>query len=161
MRPTAEGLRERLSYDPATGVITWRTGKQRGRRAGCLASNGYWRVEFDRRAYPLHRVAWALMTGEWPDRCIDHINRDRADNRWENLRLADAKQNAQNMGVSRRNRSGHVGVAKVKRVNRWAAYIEVAGKNIHLGNHKTIESAIAAREAAKAKFHPFGDPLAR
>ena len=46
----------------------------------------------------LHRAVWEYYYGEIPkDMVIDHINRDRTDNRIENLRLADYRLNRKNV----------------------------------------------------------------
>lgn len=35
------------------------------------------------------RLAWFVQTGKWPEKEVIHINGDKADDRWVNLRLAD------------------------------------------------------------------------
>jgi len=46
----------------------------------------------------VHRVVWTLHNGLIPSKMvIDHINRNRADNRIENLRLCTSKENGQNV----------------------------------------------------------------
>lgn len=70
------------------------------------------------------------MTGEWPERDIDHINRDGLDNRWSNLRLATKSQNMRNHGLFKTNTSGMTGVhwdrcAKKWRVYRWGKYVGI------------------------------------
>ena len=44
-------------------------------------------------------------------RCIDHINRDRSDNRLENLRWATHSENNQNKGVGKNNKCGHKNIS--------------------------------------------------
>ena len=101
--PPLETLREVLAYDPETGALTWRV--DRGKvRAGTLAGNlaparwgGYSVVKLSHRRLLAHRVAWALFHGADPGPLlVDHINRDRSDNRASNLRLVDARGNRVN-----------------------------------------------------------------
>ena len=54
-------IRERLSYDPETGGMTW---LKRG-RSDMVSGNGQ-KVTLDGVNYETHRVAWALMTGQDP-----------------------------------------------------------------------------------------------
>jgi HNH endonuclease len=58
-------------------------------RADILADDGYRYVEIDGELYRADRVAWLYVTGEWPEGEVEHINGDRGDNRWENLRLKE------------------------------------------------------------------------
>jgi hypothetical protein len=80
-------LRELLSYDPKTGMFTWRIRSARrvhiGDVAGGVNGRGYLTIRVDGRQYLAHRLAFLHMTGSWPKKeHIDHINMDRADNRW-------------------------------------------------------------------------------
>lgn len=92
---TPEMLRERLSYCPTTGVIRWKDGPNAGKPAGHEKS-GYLRIAFGGVNVFAHRAAWAITHGKWPDDVIDHINRDRKDNRLENLRDVSGLENARN-----------------------------------------------------------------
>src|SRR4051812_34139236 len=95
---TQQRLRELLDYCPETGVFTRRTKKgheRSGDVAGYRDTHGYIKLSVDYKRYYAHRLAWLWITGVWPPQ-IDHINRDRADNRLENLRVATPAQNAAN-----------------------------------------------------------------
>jgi hypothetical protein len=48
-----------------------------------------------------HRAIWALHFGDWPQQTLDHINRDRADNRIENLRDVSHQENQRNRSITR------------------------------------------------------------
>lgn len=62
---------------------------QIGERAGCIKDNGYRQVRIGGRTHQEHILVWLWHTGEWPVHEIDHINGQRDDNRFENLRSAD------------------------------------------------------------------------
>lgn len=82
---------------------------------------------------------------------IDHINRNRLDNRKCNLRLCTIQVNTINRSVSKRNKSGYTGVTKHR--NKWIAYIGVNHKNIKLGSYDCLEDAIKARKDGEEKYH--------
>jgi len=95
-----EQLQNLLNYDPDTGVFTWRDDlpvkrgpRVAGKRAGSRNAEGYLYVEINRRKYKTSRLAFLWMTGEWPTFCVDHINRDRSDDRWCNLRDVTRSEN--------------------------------------------------------------------
>ncbi len=99
--PPLETLRQVLSYDPETGALTWLVdpGNQlsAGAPAGCQNGKGYVQVQLSGRRLKAHRLAWYLHHGTDPGPLqVDHINRDRSDNRICNLRLVDAKGNRAN-----------------------------------------------------------------
>ncbi len=99
--PPLETLRQVLAYDPETGALTWRVDRNEQVRAGAPAGspkgNGYIQVHLGPRRLLVHRVAWALHHGADPGPLlVDHINRDRSDNRICNLRLVDSKGNRAN-----------------------------------------------------------------
>ena len=95
-------LRKLLEYDPETGLFTnlIRRGPRslEGTIAGSLMCNGYIELMLNGSHYKASRLAWLYMTGEWPKYEIDHINRIRHDNRWDNLRDVSHKDNLTNRG---------------------------------------------------------------
>lgn len=153
---TAEYLRSILNYDQESGVFTWKVSTSNrvkvGDAAGFQGGNGYLLIMVQGRRYKVHRLAWLYMSGEWPKLDIDHINRDRTDNRIENLRDVSRKQNLQNASKRSDNTSGHPGVSWHKASGKWQAKIEHNYKGIHLGLFTDIEEANAARKAGELKY---------
>lgn len=154
---SAEILRRDLAYDPETGSFMWLTPRPKikvGSVAGTV-QRGYWMIHFSGVDYHAHRLAWLHMTGEWPAGEVDHINRNRLDNRWDNLRDASRSQNIANVGLLSSNTSGFKGVSYNKLTGKWEAYIRAERRRFHLGLHLTPEEAAAAYDAAAIRF--FGE----
>ena len=153
---TAEYLRSILHYDPDTGIFTRKVGSanqvKAGDVAGSLDGGGYLRIRVCSRLYQAHRLAWFYDCGEWPKYQIDHINRNKTDNRIANLRDVSQKQNGQNASKRSDNTSGHPGVYWHKRDSKWVAQITHNYKLIHLGYFSILEEAIAARKAAEKLY---------
>jgi hypothetical protein len=102
------------------------------------------------KKYKVHRLVWAIETGAWPERDIDHINHDKLDNRIENLRAVEHAVNQRNMSRHRHNTSGVTGVSFDKRARKWAAYIWRDQKSVRIGSFSDKRDAIAARKSAEA-----------
>jgi hypothetical protein len=90
-------VRRFLTYHEEAGIFTWarHTNKHsRGELAGRLDKEGYIRICVDGKEDRAHRWAYIYMVGDIPDGFdIDHINRNRLDTRWSNLRLATRSEN--------------------------------------------------------------------
>lgn len=151
----AEYVRSVLDYDPSTGVFKWKSFRsanaQEGFEAGATDAQGYRIISLDNRRYKAHRLAWLIMTGEMPDGDIDHIDMDRSNNRFANLRAASRSQNMANTRAKRGTLLGVKGVTWDKAKQRYAAQIQVGGKNKLIGRYLTVEEASAAynREAER------------
>lgn len=147
-----------LAYDPDTGLFQWRIGRggkaHAGAAAGHLKRDGYVYIKLGRAQQMAHRVAWFYVHGEWPAQEVDHINRNRADNRLVNLREATDAQNMQNKQTYQNNTTGVTGVYR-GRAGGWNAMISVDGRRRFLGEFKAFESAVVARKLAVAKLHPY------
>ena len=100
-----------------------------------------------------HRVVWAIVSGEWPNGSIDHINGDPRDNRAENLRLASSVDQNRNQRLQSNNSSGQVGVYWSKRAGKWAAQIGDGGKAVYLGVFQNKEDAVSARKKASEELN--------
>lgn len=152
---TAARLRKLLSYDPETGAFTRlidRAGKGGCAKAGTLAGSkdhrGYMTTAIDGRRYYGHRLAFLWMTGEWPKAGVDHIDRDRSNNAWGNLR--DVKQS---FNVANHVRARDLPRCVYRHGNRYVARV---GKG-HFGSFRTPEEAseAAQREIARREYAPF------
>jgi hypothetical protein len=91
-------------------------------------------ITVDNKPYRACRLAYFYMTGQWPDGMVDHINMDRSDDRWSNLRPATASQNFGNQTKYRNNKSGLKGVCWHKRDQHWRAQGQLSGKKYVLGS---------------------------
>ena len=154
-----------LSYDPQTGTFRWalpRPKIQVGNLAGYLKKNkGYVYIEINGKSYSAHRLAWCYVTGNHPKNQIDHINRNKSDNRFENLREATHGQNRANS--KNNNKHGVKGIRRIpwmKETDRcWQATITHERKSIYLGCFHTKEEAhLAYCKAAKRLHGDFFNP---
>lgn len=146
-----------LTYDPETGVFTWRVRPSNrvrvGDVAGHLGNMGYLQIRVDRVLYQSHRLAWLYVTGEWPPRLVDHRDLNRTNNRFDNLRLATDGENSINGPMRRHNETGFKGVGFHKQAGRYRARIRVGNKERHLGLFDTPEAAHDAYCRASAELH--------
>lgn len=87
---------------------------------------------------------------------IDHINRNRADNRKENLRNCSQQENMRNQSIRSDNKSGCIGVSTDKCKRKWRVRIKIDGKEKVIGRFINLEDAIIARlKAEKLYFGEF------
>ena len=154
--PTQKQLLKAFSYDPRTGFVGHRLTHGRavaGTRAGNVSTLGYRRVGYGGFVYFEHVIIWIIMTGTQPKSDIDHVDRNKSNNAWNNLRIGTRQQNSANA----RSRRGSVGLKGVARHGaRYRAQIGVGYKSVHLGVFATPEMAHAAYcAAAKKHFGAF------
>lgn len=164
--PDAHYLRKVLAYNPETGEIIWRDRPQchfktvtvfkawnikyAGKPAGHIKQR-YPTIRLDGRTLLTHRLIWVYVTGNWPVATLDHIDRNRFNNTWNNLREATHSQQIMNTGMGKNNTTGFKGVYAVER-GRWRATIMLQGKKISLGGFGTREAAHTAYEAARKRY---------
>lgn len=87
----------------------------------------------------LHRLVLGITK---KNQHIDHINRDKLDNRKINLRICMPWQNAHNIPKKKNNTSGYKGV--FRNGEKWISKIMVRGNRIYLGTFDTKEKAYEA-----------------
>ena len=103
----------------------------------------------------VHRVvAECWMDGFDASKQIHHINGVKTDNRLENLRELSNAENHQNIKFPRRDSSmKYIGVQR--RDSKFAAKIQLNGKQHYIGRFNTEEEAATAYLEAKRRLHKF------
>lgn len=162
---TEEELKRYYTYDPITGEFRRILRRTRGGVVPCSDlitsknNRGYLWVKVGGKMCLVHRLIVLYMTGEHPKGEVDHINGDRLDNRWVNLRDTNVFENARNQGNRTDNTSGCRGVTYHRNhlaEKKWQARISNHGVRYSLGYYLTKEEAMAARKGAEAilGYHP-------
>jgi hypothetical protein len=163
--PSLERLLELLDYNKASGVLTWKTQPKTSRRnigfnnkcggavAGTVGTSGYLVIGISKKYYLAHRIIWKMMTGSDPADQVDHVDADRLNNRWSNLREATNGLNIQNSKMRRDNRSGVKGVHWDKHRNKWRAVITFDGYQHKVGRFNDLKEAASAIAAARTRYH--------
>lgn len=130
--------------------------KRVGMPAGSPNNDGYVKIIIDGEYYSAHRVAWLIKTGEivqYPEFEIDHVNGNRADNRFANLRKVTKSENQRNSSKRVNNTSGVHGVNWKPRnggpAGSWVARIWNGPRHVYLGAFKEKSHAEIARKAAE------------
>jgi hypothetical protein len=165
--PSRDLVQQLLRYDAATGEFTWLprpremfasnvahaawNGRYAGKTAGSVKPDGRIDIAIGHRLYKAHRLVWLYMHGEPVPDVVDHVDHNKLNNRFSNLRAATKSENGANMRMRDSNRTG------VKGVGIWRGYyrarIMIAGKDISLGYFKTLEEAAKARFEAASRLH--------
>ena len=154
MTPRIDELRATFCYDYETGKLFRRQKSGLVEQAESISSNGYARVGFKYKRYGAHRVAWALVTGNWPSQDIDHKNGIRNDNRLCNLRHVDRSTNLENIRIAKsHNKSSAVLGVSISQKGLITSRIKIRGMDMYLGSFKSVEAASAAYLEAKRSFH--------
>lgn len=150
---TQEKLKSIVHYNLSTGVFT----NLQTRSSNCIKGQelksknkiGYIRIMIDNKSYFAHRLAWLYVYNEYP-KIIDHKNKNKSDNRIENLINCTQKENQRNRKLSKNNQVGFNGVHK--RYHRYIASIKVNGKKIYIGSFSTAEEAYEKRKEYDVKY---------
>lgn len=145
---TKELLQKLFEYKDGKLIrkVTVNSKAKAGDVAGWIKDNGYICVSIQNKTYYVHRLIYIYHFGDIDEGLeIDHIDRDRANNKIENIRLVTRQQNNFNRKVK--------GYCFDKRTQKWMAYIGIGCDRKHLGRYETQEEARKAYLIAKDKFH--------
>jgi hypothetical protein len=96
-----------------------------GEIAGDLTPKGYWRVQIGDHKYFRAKIVWCMVHGNWPKE-VDHRNRQRSDDRIENLREATHSQNIAHQPPRKRTTGLPNGVYRHR--NKYRVRMRIGGK---------------------------------
>jgi len=151
--PNQAELLCRFDYDTEAGRLIRKTGRFSGQLAGSLNSRRRRIASIGDKSFSHYKLVWIWHHGAVPEGLtIDHIDRDPANDRIENLRLATPSQQQLNRaGASRQGLPKGVTVLN----GRFKAAIGTggSGNNKHLGLFDTPEEAHAAYCRAAKELH--------
>lgn len=140
-----------LIYNPKTGDF-YRKHKKFWKKAGSKNKIlGYVQIGFKGKTYYAHRLAWFCVHGEWPKDEIDHIDHNRSNNCWNNLRSVSRTENKRNLNLNSNNTSGQTGVYRLG--SSWVSQINDGEKTIHIGSFQSKCDAIKARREAEIIYN--------
>lgn len=150
-----EELIQVLDYDIDTGIFTWKEDRKgraaKGTVAGSVNSIGYVNMSLGGKRYSAHRLAWFYVTKDWPDSNIDHIDRNKANNAFINLRDVSQSVNIHNADTSSRSsKSGFKNARKVG--SKYQSEIKINGISKHLGMFDTAEAASLAAAQYRKQY---------
>ena len=112
------------------------------------------KIKIKEKIYRMHRIAWFLYYKQDPGPLqIDHIDRDKKNNKISNLRLVTHQQNQFNVGTRSNSTSGVTGVCWHKGSRKWQAYGKLDKNKQYLGLFNSKDDAIAARAAWEQEVH--------
>lgn len=151
-----------VSYDPATGVFVRRVavkGALAGSVSGTPHGNGYTESSVGGVRFYAHRLAIFYMTGKQLDKSerVDHIDGNRTNNAYSNLRIVSSGENGQNLSCKGlpRNKVGHLGVHLHKATGLWkAGVVEPGTKHQICSYHRNLEDAVKASIELRVKYYP-------
>jgi len=121
-----------------------------GEIVGCINNVGYSVVSVENKLYLVHRIIFLWHHGYLPENDVDHIDRNKSNNKIENLREISHRCNSRNTKIYSHNTSGITGVTA--NGDSWVAQIHIDKHNNYLGRFKNFDDAVLARWRAECKY---------
>lgn len=163
--PTQQYLIECFNYDPEIGDLIWKERPRHhfdndtnrwknfnsqfvGKVAGSKNSPRHIHIRLNGIGCKAHRIIWKMIHGVDPTYVIDHIDGNSKNNKLSNLRDIPQDMNMKNRKISKRNKSGYLGVFLCNKSKRWRADLRFNKKTTFIGHFDTEELAAYAHEIA-------------
>lgn len=145
MKRLLEYIKNHFYYDEQSGTITR---DDRKNSNGSYDKDGYLILKIKGKQFKAHRLAWFLHYGKFPEKEIDHINRNRKDNSIKNLRECTHQENIKNTNKKINKDTGVQGIYLDKTTKGLKAKYTFRIKN-KMYRFKTLEEAIKNKESLK------------
>lgn len=145
-------IKKLVKYDQNTGKFFWRHSVKSqiaGKEAGTYTKQHVGMTVNGHRKCA-HQLAFLYMKGYIPEE-IDHIDRNRFNNAWDNLREITSSDNNVNISLRENNTSGVTGVSFDKKSKKWRAYISYHNKRVEF--EKSDDFVDAVKKRYKAEIH--------
>lgn len=151
-------LKELFDYDEITGIVVWKKSRSPRIKIGSPVKYtnkfGYIQVRLEGKLWMLHRLIWLMQTGTFPKGEIDHIDGNRSNNAWSNLRDVSKFKNMQNRRrADKDSKTGVLGVTFDKQRNKYRAQLTMNGKKVLNKIFNTVEEASNAYKQAKENYY--------
>lgn len=119
---------------------------------GCKTPNGYKQIKFNNKNHKVHQIVCRAFNGLPPESkpFVDHINRNKADNRSLNLRYVDRKENAANQDCVDRSVEKY-GVRACDDKKAWSEVYMKVYTAAHREEHNAWQRTYDAAKRAKMK----------
>ncbi len=131
------------------------TRKGKSKKLGFKDKDGYLIMKVKGKNMKVHRVVWVLNNGKFPTAELDHINRDRIDNRIDNLRECDRKQQIHNSTIKPNKNTNVIGIYydKTKGLKKNYAFHGTNDNKTH--RFKTLKEAIDAKKEMESGLYEY------
>jgi hypothetical protein len=148
-------LAKMVAYDSINGTLHWTVKPSPwlnyiGKEAG--VKSGKWQIKYKGKRHQASIVAWLIMTGEMPDKHIQHNDNDPFNIKWSNLSLASPRIYSRKQKLRSSNKSGVKGVSWDKVREKWRANLKIDGKYVLYKRFDDFHEAVQARKQAEEKY---------
>jgi hypothetical protein len=139
-----------FKYDPHTGELRKKTNNGLFKAVNAINAHGYIYVNIGYKNYKAHRIIFMLNGIDPKGWLVDHIDGNRTNNRWGNLRLVTPTDNCRNRSLPSNNKTGVMGLIKVPR--GWRAVITSNCVQQVIGVYTSVDEAMKARKKAEKEL---------
>lgn len=143
---TQEEVRHYFRYDEESGKLYWKNPTSKRTKVDqeitYLNADGYLMVGLKGGLHLVHRIIYLYVTGHWtdyPNELIDHIDRNRLNNKFDNYRLVNHSGNQHNRRLNCNSSTGYKGVTRHR--GKYLAQMQVNNKRKYLGVFDCPEKA--------------------